>query len=232
MFPILWVVGSLFAAGVAWCRLTPIIFSKRVLLYGTRAAGKTTFKNYCTKGMLPSIYEPTQVIKIEKIKRESMNKEVQEYLKKLQNWASNNWTVVDTMGESRRILNTEGIIKQIEEADIILYFFRADYTSGMEGEEKKWEELKKIKAHLLSFKNKDTGAYLVDKKVLLIGTHTDKIDKKLFGKKEWENSDPIKQIYKLLNVPSICYVAFTPEKIHNSARTICKYMSEVFANEK
>lgn len=207
---LIWCVAGVIAAVVA---IKKGFFKKKVFIYGMKATGKTTFHKYCTTGNIIKEYFPTGTGEFDK-------KAILDKTKaKWKEWIGG-WTIIDSAGQDYTNRELTEIKGYIEEASIVLYFFRADEIANPADRKR---VLRTIKANIMQYKQQE-----LSEKLILVATHTDLIAS--FSPKmavqDWEKEPVLKDVLRLSRKHRIEYVSLTPRQIESSAKHILDLIKE------
>ena len=188
-------------------------FNKKVFIYGMKAARKTTFHTYCATGDIIKEYCPTGTGDFQKA-------EIQEKTKsEWKKWITRGWSTIDSAGQDYTNRELKEIKDHIEEADSVLYFFRADEIANTENRSK---VLRTIKANILKYKEE------LEDKLILVATHTDLLPNfnKKISARDWEKDPVLQNIIRLSHKHRIEYVSLSPSHIAKSTKQILDLVRE------
>ena len=152
------IVGAILAIGA--------FSEKKVLIYGMKASGKSTFIDYCTR----SIYSDFNASKEYRatLKIEDPKKLSEEWSKWVKGWGD--YKLTDTPGQMIYNQDMFALKREIAAADTVLYFCRADEIYNTATRKK---TLRTINANISQYKDELTKDG--KKKLVLVMTHHDKI---------------------------------------------------------
>lgn len=209
--PVLWILAGVVIAVSA---IKKGFFKKKVFIYGMKATGKTTFHKYCTTGEIIKEYFQTGTGEFDK--KTILDKTKTGWKK----WISRKWTIIDSAGQDYTNRELTEIRDYIEEADIVLYFFRADEIANPADRKR---VLRTIKANIMQYKQQE-----ISEKLILVATHTDLIDSfsKKMGVPAWEKEPVLKDVIRLSRKRRIEYVSLIPEQIKASTKHILDLIKE------
>lgn len=212
LLPIL-IVGTIF--------IIKAFSEKKILIYGMKASGKSTFCNYCTRSIYSDFNaneEYRATLKIEDPKKLS-----DEWKEWVGTW--NHWNLTDTPGQMVYNQDMFALKKAIDAADSVLYFCRADEIYNIDTRKK---TLRTINANISQYKNELTKDG--KKKLVFVITHYDKVIINNSADEIQIELNNDEDYDKIINnkIKPLCkgflLVSLNSENISNSALSIVKSM--------
>lgn len=198
-----WIL-ALIAAVKGWKSVKKKWLTKRIVIYGMPATGKTTFCKFCQGEQITKQYVPTPNTTKVNMDKHHPTPDNDNMIKEWLSWVQS-WVAIDTAGQDKHNRDLKEMRCLIRQAHKVLYFVRADQCENR-------DTLLTIKVNTKQYQQDLQG------KLIFVVTHIDKVPN--FPKAAWEKEAVIQDVLSLACNKRIEYVSLTAENIQESSSKI------------